>query len=128
MSLNQDQREYRSTDWYKENHRRWEKEYRRRNPAKALYTSCRKRAKKTGIAFDIEETDIIIPKLCPILEVPLVYCGPDKANWPTVDRIDNTKGYLKGNISVISYRANSLKSDALVWQIENLLAYMKGAL
>lgn len=126
MSLNQDQRAYRATEWYKENHRRWEKEDRRANPARALHRSCRKRAQKTGIDFDIDVSDIVIPERCPILEEPLIYCGPDRLYWPTVDRVDNTKGYVKGNVRVISFKANMMKCDMLIWQVENLLAYMKG--
>jgi hypothetical protein len=51
-----------------------------------------------------------------------------KANWPSVDRVDNACGYVKGNIRVISARANHLKSDATVEEIRSLLAYMEGRL
>jgi len=44
---------------------------------------------------------------------------------PTVDRIDNRLGYVKGNIEVISYKANRIKGHLTVSEIEMLLKYMK---
>lgn len=117
---------YRSKPEYKEKQREWSKKDRRNNPEKSLHRSCRKRSQKSGIDFSIGIEDIIIPAICPILEEPLVYCGPDRSYWPTVDRVDNTKGYVKENVRVISYKANMMKCDMLLWQVENLLEYMKG--
>lgn len=117
---------YRASPDYNEKQRRWSREDRRQNPEKSLHRSCRKRSLKSGLDFDIDISDIVIPEKCPILEEPLMYCGPDRLYWPTVDRIDNTKGYVKGNVRVISYKANMMKCDMLLWQVENLIAYMKG--
>jgi len=45
---------------------------------------------------------------------------------PSVDRFDNTKGYTRDNIRVISLRANLLKKDATVDEVRKLLVYMEG--
>ena len=44
---------------------------------------------------------------------------------PTIDRIDNTRGYVKGNISIISFRANKLKGDATIQEMYDILKYME---
>lgn len=84
-----------------------------RNTASKLLSDAKYRAKQKGIEFDIELSDIIIPPVCPILLVPLIpnkiKCGP---NSPSLDRIDPNKGYVKGNIQVISHKANSMKQNA----------------
>ena len=81
---------------------------------KEMLIASRRRAKKLTLAFDIQTDDIKIPYICPVLGIPL---EPGKGRSsrhegsPTLDRIDSDKGYVKGNIAVISYRANRIKND-----------------
>lgn len=84
---------------------------------KRLLASARARAAKYGRAFDIELCDIVIPDTCPVLKIPM--------NSPSLDRIDSAKGYVKGNVRVISARANLLKSNATVGEIELVLADLR---
>jgi hypothetical protein len=44
---------------------------------------------------------------------------------PTLDRIDNSKGYIVGNVWVISMRANRLKSDATVDELMMLATNLR---
>ena len=72
------------------------------------------RAKRKKLPFNIDIEDIIIPKNCPVLGIPIeVNVGGDRMsnNSPTLDKFIPSKGYVKGNINIISWRANSLKSD-----------------
>lgn len=91
-----------------------------------LYSSAKSRAKDKNLDFNIELSDIIIPEYCPILNIKL-FKGTEKrhAGSPTIDRIDNSKGYIKGNIHVISYRANAIKHDATIEELESLVQYLK---
>ena len=89
----------------------------RRNPQQRMWSVSRIRARDKGFAFEITPKDIVIPECCPIFGVVLVrhfggHKGKEGANHPTVDRIDPSKGYIPGNIWVISYRANAIKNDA----------------
>ena len=85
-----------------------------------MLTSARARAIKKGLIFDIDHNYIrsIIPSHCPILGIPLEWSvqrgnGPRSLpNSPSLDRIDPSKGYVKGNVWIISNRANSIKNDA----------------
>lgn len=78
-----------------------------------LLQSTKARAKKLGLEHDLELSDIVIPKHCPLLGVELILSqGKPSANSASVDRIDSTKGYTKDNIQIISYKANAMKSNA----------------
>lgn len=83
------------------------------NPAFKLWSTAKNRALKAGVEFNIELSDVVVPATCPILGIPLVVqSGKVGSNSPSLDRIHPDKGYTKGNVQVISYRANSMKSNA----------------
>lgn len=95
------------------------------HPEKSIFMKTRVRAKKKGIEFNIENTDIQIPETCPILNIPIIRefkgggnknKGP-RENSPSIDRLDNTKGYVKGNIQIISHKANVMKNSATTEQL-----------
>jgi hypothetical protein len=86
-----------------------------------MLQAARKRAKERGLDYDLSEADIIIPDTCPILGISLIKSdGRKSANSPSLDRIDPRKGYVKGNVQVISMKANMMKSDA---SREELIAF-----
>lgn len=90
------------------------------NPINQLLSSAKTRAKKAGLPFDLTIEDIQIPEVCPVLGIPLIrnlggsYPTP---NSPSIDRIIPTLGYVRGNIAVISNRANTIKQDANVEEL-----------
>lgn len=84
----------------------------------ALLMSVQTRARKRNLECDLTESDLTIPDVCPILGIPLDQTvGPRTNNYPTVDRLDNSKGYTKDNISIISWRANNLKGTATLEEL-----------
>jgi hypothetical protein len=88
--------------------------YRQNNFKDILFKSMKARSRKRGIPFDLTIDDIVIPERCPVLGIPIFYKAGNKRsnNTPSVDRIDNTKGYTKDNILIVSWRANDIKADA----------------
>jgi hypothetical protein len=92
----------------------YDKEYWHKNQAKKLLKNAKVRAKRKGQVFNITIDDIIIPEYCPYLKCKLTNIGSTEVN-PTdasIDRIDSSKGYIKGNIQIISSLANRMKQDA----------------
>lgn len=80
---------------------------------KRLWNAAKSRANKKGREFSIELSDITVPTTCPVLGTPMV--------GPSLDRIDSSKGYVKGNVRVISKRANTLKNNATIEELELVL-------
>ena len=80
------------------------------------------RAEKKGIAFDITMDDLVWPEVCPVFKTLLNYNAtkPDPSS-PSIDRIDPAKGYIKGNVWIISKRANLIKNDATVPELKSLV-------
>lgn len=67
-----------------------------------------------GFNFNLTIEDIVIPERCPLLNVVLLTDPKfkDHPHYYTGDRIDSSKGLIKGNIQVISLQANRMKSKS----------------
>lgn len=118
----------------------WKREYWRNNPEFAVemntkrrehYTTykeknmlakAKQRADRFSLDFNIEESDIIIPKTCPVLKKEL---KQHTRYAPSLDKIDPTKGYTKGNIQVISRKANTMKNDATIDDLKNFARWVR---
>lgn len=98
---------------YREEAKNEMQKWRDDNKDKLYFLSLKSRAKKKGLDFNLDEQDVLGVVLCPVLGFPLVRSvGKPSWNSPSLDRIDNTKGYVKGNVQIMSYLANSMKRDA----------------
>ncbi len=92
------------------------------NPVLVMLSAARIRAKKQNVPYTLTPSDITVPKLCPILRIPLaVHAGKGGApNSPSLDKIIPELGYVPGNVQVISSLANVMKSNASLEQMVNL--------
>lgn|SRR5208282_2812069 len=93
------------------------------DPISAMYNSALKRSRDLGILFAISRSDIRavwpVDGRCPALGLRLQRRHPGKGGKggpqpasPTLDRIRPERGYVPGNIAVISHRANILKGNS----------------
>lgn len=98
------------------------------NLAYDMWVRAKLRAKKIGVEFNIEPADVIIPDVCPVFGKPFNYESISNAWKPSLDRLDNEKGYVKGNVRVISWRANKVKNDSTLAEIEQLYQWLKAEL
>lgn len=89
-------------------------------------TAKRNNAKQRGIEFNLTPSDLYpLPERCPVLDIPLNYDdtrgGTDNAM--SIDRVDPALGYVKGNIVLVSQRANRIKNDATVDELLKIAAF-----
>ncbi len=79
-----------------------------------MLRELRYRAKRKGLEFDLTLEDITGVDVCPVLGISLERAvgGSALDNSPSIDRIDPSKGYVKGNVQILSKKANAMKQDA----------------
>lgn len=88
---------------------------------RSLLYNAKRRAEKKNIEYAIDETHFRKTSRCPLLGIKLSFNNgrSDKSSSPSIDRIDPAKGYVPGNVWIISTRANQIKNDAT---LDELLA------
>ena len=93
---------------------------------KSILSSCRYRAEIKNIPFNLtyEHLDSLLSESCPVLglKYEIKHNSPNSAS---VDRINNNKGYIIGNVAIISRRANTLKKDADLAELRLIEKYIR---
>jgi|ERR1035437_2626603 hypothetical protein len=89
--------------------------WRLKSPIKPLLAGARGRAKQRGLVFTVTEADLSpLPTHCPILGTKLSYArgtdGRPQDEAASLDRKDSSRGYVQGNVFIVSYRANMIKN------------------
>lgn len=96
--------------------KRWEQKY----PARKMLTQCRGNAKQRGLECNltlqmIEE--MLQPMTCSATGLPLSFERIDgqrhsRSPWyPSIDRLDNSVGYVPGNVRVVCSIYNFMRSN-----------------
>lgn len=95
-----------------------------------MWLTARARAARKDVPFTItvEDIDAVWPEdnRCPILGLEFernTVKGPLPSS-PTLDRIYPDRGYVPGNIAVVSHRANTLKSNASREELQCVLRWL----
>lgn len=96
--------------------RAWQKD----NPLKVQFWDRRRCAKEKGLEFTItlEDLEAIWPEdnRCPVCGVIFTREHKSAANG-SIDRIDNTRGYVPGNVHIVCVGCNGTKSDLTIRQL-----------
>ena len=120
----------------KEKRRQYERERRGKHPIKTwaerTYKVCRQRSERIGVEFNLTKEWLMgkAVETCPLIGLKISYNNTKpQYDSPSVDRIDPSRGYTIDNCEVISQRANQIKSDARLEELErfiqNIRAYIQ---
>lgn len=113
-------------------YRKMERERAMRDPkrywVKNTISKAAARAEKTGVAFDLDVEYIlgILTEECPIFGTPFVFVGNKHvcAESASLDRLVPAKGYVKGNVVVISHLANTIKQNVTAREVAKVAQWM----
>jgi hypothetical protein len=96
-----------------------------RNRERVQFNTARHQAKKRGLEFTLRFEDVTWPEFCPVFGVRLERVGDrTHGDWsPSMDRVDSTKGYVPGNVIVVSMRANRIKSNATPEELQQIARF-----
>lgn len=83
----------------------------RERPGHAIWERARRRAARLGVPFALPSKTVLVPEICPVLDIPLTVGVKRAPNSPSLDRIVPRLGYVPGNVRVISDRANRIKGS-----------------
>lgn len=96
---------------------------------KTLLNQVKASANRRGIPFELKTTDldeIGFPITCPVLGMTLEFHqGKLEDNSYSIDRIDSNVGYTLENIVIVSYRANMLKNNATLEELEKIYKFYR---
>ena len=98
---------------------------------RSLLNLAKKRAENSGMLFDITVDQLELPETCPLLGVKINYAAEGRGgspNSPSIDRIDNSLGYISGNVWVVSWKANRIKSNATIDELYLIYKNLKAKL
>lgn len=98
----------------------------RKDVRHSLINHAKMRSRDNNIPFNITRHDITIPEFCPVLGIKIIQKGGKTSdNSPSIDRIIPELGYIKGNVMVISWRANSIKRDGTAEDHDKIAKYIR---
>lgn len=101
-----------------------QRKWRERNVERSLLRNARRRAEKLGVKFALAIEDIVVPKRCPVFGLQLKMGRGTCDHSPSLDRINPKKGYVRGNVAVISFLANRIKSNGTAIQHRRVAEWM----
>lgn len=93
------------------------------------FASKKANAKRVGTIFTISFGEIEWPMVCPVLGIPIDYSATGiSENSPSLDQIVPGKGYVPGNVAVMSWRANRIKNDGTLEEHVKVVTWLEKVL
>lgn len=98
-------------------------------PWKIMCSSAKARAKKQGLDFDLTQEYIQsiwpVDNKCPVFRFDLTKSnlGESRDQSPSLDRIIPLKGYVKGNVTIVSLKANRMKNNGSLDDLQKVIDY-----
>lgn len=117
--------------------KRWGKDYTKSEDRKDyVYQTMREKfrvkkanAVRSGKEWSVDFGELVFPEYCPILGIKLDYFSEKmKEDSVSFDRIDSSKGYISGNVLVVSWRANRIKNDGTAEEHKKIYEFMQKTL
>ena len=108
--------------------RKWREE----NPERRFFANKKNTCARDGKhEWGIEFSDLVWPTHCPALGIELNYVeggkgGRSHDNSPSLDRLNSSRGYVKGNVLVVSCLANRIKNSSTPEQLARVAAFYAG--
>lgn len=123
------QKKYRASQKFRDAQQRYKERYPEKTWAISSCASAKRRAKKFGVPYDINAAYVvsIIEDRCPVFGTKFKFSGNKhiRPYSPTIDRLIPKKGYVKGNVVVISCRANQIKGANSANSVHMVYKWMK---
>lgn len=90
-------------------------------------------AKRRGVKMKLCLEDLECPDTCPVLGIALDYTCTRKSGTSgqsehkaSFDRINPSKGYVSGNVVIVSWRANRIRNNGTAAEHAKIARYYKG--
>jgi hypothetical protein len=132
---------YSSKDWYTYTCRKCirTRNNTKINMIKKMLRGAKERSVQNNLEFDLDIDFLVkLSKVenCPVFGIRLEWeYDPDKKdihknkdNRPSLDRINSQRGYTKDNVKIISWRANKLKNESTLKELQEIIDYMRSHL
>jgi hypothetical protein len=95
-----------------------------------MFQKAKKRREQEGHTLDFTLEDIkgLVVETCPVFGVPLQYGGDDfnPVSSATIDAMNHSMGHVKGNLRIISAKANTVKNNSTPEEMKKLFTCMQG--
>lgn len=99
------------------------------SPHEYMLRAAKARAKTEGVPFELEPKDICITEKCPVLGIQMKFhVEHSRDDSASLDRIVPDLGYVRGNVAVISMKANRMKQDNTLESLECVVNYIRNGI